>query len=164
MIPVSLSVPYILAAAAQSEPTRRVSVADRSVSCAELNSLTERAAYEPLASGDRPAHGVQFSSLSAFEDVIGALGAIRVGIIVTADGDTCAADDGLVPESEVAMTRVWSESPAAEVAGRVVTHGELLALAERGDDGHGCEWLRPLVDAISAILALRIDDADDRAG
>ncbi|MBA2308350.1 MAG: hypothetical protein H0W01_03385, partial [Pseudonocardiales bacterium] len=62
---MSLSVPYILAAAAQSEPTRRVSVADRSVSCAELNSLTERAAYELLASGDRPAHGVQFSSLSA---------------------------------------------------------------------------------------------------
>ena len=34
------------------------------------------------------------------------------------------------------MTRVWSESPAVEVAGRVVTQGELLALAEGGDGGH----------------------------
>ncbi len=46
------------------------------------------------------------------------------------------------------MTRVWSESPAVEVADRVVTQGELLALAEGGDGGH-------VIGDIAQVFAIR---------
>ena len=68
------------------------------------------------------------------------------------------------------MTRVWSESPAVEVAGRVVTQGELLALAEGGDGGHvigdiaqvfvirraGGPWACPARRGASAPVSVKI--------
>jgi len=46
------------------------------------------------------------------------------------------------------MTRVGSKSPAVEVADRVVTQGELLALAEGGDGGH-------VIGDIAQVFAIR---------
>lgn len=151
---MSLSVPAVLAAAAESMPDRTVPVVDRWVSCAELDALTRAEAQALLAAGFEASGRLTVSSMASFAEMIRALAALRAGLVLTRHEVSPASPAGRTADAEVLSEGVWSQTPAAEMGDAdrppVITHGDLLALAQDGNGG-SAGWLQPLVQLVRAL-------------
>jgi hypothetical protein len=147
----------MLAAAAESIPDRPVLIIDRWVPCAELEVLAQASSKSLLAAGYTPSIAVNMPSLVSFAEMIRAMGAVRVGLLLTRRDVAVPSPAQSTPDAEVISSMVWSQTPAAELEGtaglRVVTHGELLSLAQaqRVEDP-SAGWLHPLVELLGAII------------
>jgi len=163
---VSLSVPYVLSAAAVTVSDATVGVAGRLITCAELERRTRNQAELLLAAGYRPGQAFH-APMAGFEALIRALAALRVGLRLTRSQGPQLIRTGGCPTSR-SLTTLWSDTPAVELeapARAVMTQGALLALAGSPSGSvEAPEWLDGLVQVLAAVLAADIsrDTPPDR--
>ena len=151
---MSLSVPYVLAAAALAAPERCVPVGEHLMRCDELDAQTSATARNLLREGWRPGDAYPLTDLATAAGLVRTLGALRVGLCLVERGSARPIPADQPPDAAVIMTTIWSETPAAKLEpGSVVSHARLLALAE----GDGSQWpqvLEPLRQALVAIMTM----------
>jgi len=156
---MSLAIPYVLDAAAETAPGAVVRVAHRDLTAAELGRRTVAGAERCLAEGMMPGDRIPLPPLDAVDGIVDALAAARIGLVLcegSAAGNGSATGDGSLRaeaahgDRDVAESRVWSETPVAIVGGRTLTHGDVIGLAGRADDP-GPEALRPLPAVLRSI-------------
>lgn len=121
---MSLAVPYLIAAAAESHPDAVIDVAGTDLDCAELDRRTLNAARE-LCSTEHPVSVlIPSGGLCDASSVCAALGAMLVGIPLSDRPDD--RDEPRV-DADVRESQVWSAVVAARVGGDDYDHGTLLA-------------------------------------
>lgn len=153
---VSLSVPYVLAAAAETAPDAKVALAGREVTCAELQRLTRVDAEKLIGAGHLPEQTLG-GPLAGFEGLVQCLAALQVGLRLSPCQVPQHTPTIPLPDVEVVMTTLWSQTLTVDATANrpAMTHGELLALASspRGQTKTP-EWLAPLVQVLAAILTV----------
>lgn len=144
---MSLAIPYILDAAAEVLPGATVHVAGRDLTIEGLNRRSVVRAERYLREGYQPGDHIPLSSLASIGEIVDALAAARVGLVVS-DGafTTVPRPDALGADREVIESRIWSETPAAIVGSRTLSHGDVIQAIDTLEP-EGFEPLRPLLNA-----------------
>lgn len=149
---MSLAIPYILDAAAETSPGATVEVAGHNLTVKVLNHRSIVGAERYLHEGYRPGDHIPLPSMTSVGQVIDVLAATRVGLILS-DGAVPALSHSDAPhmDRDVAESRIWSEIPAAVIGSRVLTHGDVI----RAVDTAGPEGLAPLGPVLAVLRSIR---------
>lgn len=143
---MSLAVPYLLDAAARTVPEADVAVADDHMTVSELDRRSIAAAEALLQKGLQTGNRMPLPAMGTAGRLISALSAIRIGLVL------CGS-------------RIWSQTPAAIIGSRTVTHGQVIQAVQRGDL-RDLEPLRPLLELLGHIwtAAAAAPSADPNVG
>ncbi|ALN16263.1 hypothetical protein [Acidipropionibacterium acidipropionici] len=164
---MSLAVPYLLDAAARTVPEADVAVADDHMTVSELDRRSIAAAEALLQKGLQTGNRMPLPAMGTAGRLISALSAIRIGLVLCEDAAPAsdravgAGADGPVGGG----SRIWSQTPAAIIGSRTVTHGQVIQAVQRGDL-RDLEPLRPLLELLGHIwtAAAAAPSADPNVG
>ena len=148
---MSLAVPYLLDAAARTVPEADVAVADDHMTVSELDRRSIAAAEALLQKGLQTGNRMPLPAMGTAGRLISALSAIRIGLVLCEDA--APASDravGAGADRDVVESRIWSQTPAAIIGSRTVTHGQVIQAVQRGDL-RDLEPLRPLLELLGHI-------------
>lgn len=163
---MSLAVPYLLDAAARTVPEADVAVADDHMTVSELDRRSIAAAEALLQKGLQTGNRMPLPAMGTAGRLISALSAIRIGLVLCEDA--APASDravGAGADRDVVESRIWSQTPAAIIGSRTVTHGQVIQAVQRGDL-RDLEPLRPLLELLGHIwtAATAAPSADPNVG
>jgi len=163
---MSLAVPYLLDAAARTVPEADVAVADDHMTVSELDRRSIAAAEALLQKGLQTGNRMPLPAMGTAGRLISALSAIRIGLVLCEDA--APASDravGAGADRDVVESRIWSQTPAAIIGSRTVTHGQVIQPVQRGDL-RDLEPLRPLLELLGHIwtAAAAAPSADPNVG
>ncbi|QCV95296.1 hypothetical protein [Acidipropionibacterium acidipropionici] len=163
---MSLAVPYLLDAAARTVPEADVAVADDHMTVSELDRRSIAAAEALLQKGLQTGNRMPLPAMGTAGRLISALSAIRIGLVLCEDA--APASDravGAGADRDVVESRIWSQTPAAIIGSRTVTHGQVIQAVQRGDL-RDLEPLRPLLELLGHIwtAAAAAPSADPNVG
>lgn len=161
-----LAVPYLLDAAARTVPEADVAVADDHMTVSELDRRSIAAAEALLQKGLQTGNRMPLPAMGTAGRLISALSAIRIGLVLCEDA--APASDravGAGADRDVVESRIWSQTPAAIIGSRTVTHGQVIQAVQRGDL-RDLEPLRPLLELLGHIwtAAAAAPSADPNVG
>jgi hypothetical protein len=163
---MSLAVPYLLDAAARTVPEADVAVADDHMTVSELDRRSIAEAEALLQKGLQTGNRMPLPAMGTAGRLISALSAIRIGLVLCEDA--APASDravGAGADRDVVESRIWSQTPAAIIGSRTVTHGQVIQAVQRGDL-RDLEPLRPLLELLGHIwtAAAAAPSADPNVG
>jgi hypothetical protein len=163
---MSLAVPYLLDAAARTVPEADVAVADDHMTVSELDRRSIAAAEALLQKGLQTGNRMPLPAMGTAGRLVSALSAIRIGLVLCEDA--APASDravGAGADRDVVESRIWSQTPAAIIGSRTVTHGQVIQAVQRGDL-RDLEPLRPLLELLGHIwtAAAAAPSADPNVG
>ncbi|AMS04188.1 MAG: hypothetical protein SOH99_07810 [Acidipropionibacterium acidipropionici] len=163
---MSLAVPYLLDAAARTVPEADVAVADDHMTVSELDRRSIAEAEALLQKGLQTGNRMPLPAMGTAGRLVSALSAIRIGLVLCEDA--APASDravGAGADRDVVESRIWSQTPAAIIGSRTVTHGQVIQAVQRGDL-RDLEPLRPLLELLGHIwtAAAAAPSADPNVG
>lgn len=157
---MSLAVPYILDAAAQTNPHAVLTLGGVKITAHELSRRTQARADRYLDDGFQPGNPITFPPAHDLDGLIDALSAVRVGLVLSdnaASPDT-GADRPLSADRHVCESRLWSQSPLARTAGVTITHGDTINAAAAHPERLPVQ-LQPILRALR-VVGRAMADAD----
>lgn len=154
---MSLAIPYLLDAAAEAKPDAVVHVAGSDLTTEDLCRRSIEGADRYLRMGCRPGDRIPLEPMTTAAQVIEALAATRIGLILCDEALPLAPRaGGPGVDREVAESRLWSEVPLAIVGSRTLTHGDVIEAAGGAVDA-GPAPIRPIILVLRSIATALAD-------
>ncbi|MCW4459623.1 hypothetical protein [Microbacterium sp. MPKO10] len=149
---MSLAIPYLLDAAAETGPDEVITILEERITVGTFNDRTQAGADRFLADGLRPGDSIRLPSFDSLASIIDSLAAARVGLVLSdMDPTTHARTNRPLPTDRyVSESLLWSESAFASIGGDMITHGRVIRAA-RQDARTLPSELGPLLHAIRAV-------------